>query len=163
DLAAAVPDGNGATCTSEPILGTLTGACGTLRPLLHDTQPALVEDALGFMQPEVWGAASLSADGQRFLATPNAGGSSIESEVMSFEVLHHCECASLYKTETEIAYAPPDDAGPSTITDYEVTMHGDRVGVSVTRAYKPSGQGPLTDNEAQALLEKKLKGVLRSS
>ena len=34
-------------------------------------------------------------------ATPNAGGSSLESEVMSFEVLHYCEGATLLKTETD--------------------------------------------------------------
>lgn len=145
------------------ILGTLSGACGTLMPRLRDPSPALVEDSLVFMPPEVWGRAALSPDGQRFFDTPNAGGSSLESEVMSFEVLRYCEGAALYKTETEIAYAPPDDAGANTITDYEVTMYGEKVGVSVTRAYKPSGLGAYTDAEVRSLLEKKLQGVVRSS
>lgn len=145
------------------ILGTHSGACGTLMARLHDPNPALVEDSLVFMQPEMWGRAALSPDGKRFFDTPNAGGSSLESEVMSFEVLRYCEGASLYKTETEIAYAPPDDAGANTITDYEITMYGEKVGVSVTRAYKPSGQGVYTDIEVKSLLEKKLHGVVRSS
>jgi hypothetical protein len=94
--------------------------------------------------------------------TANAGGSSGESEVMSFELLHYCEDAVLLKTETQILYAPPDDAGASTISDYEVEIAGKKVGVSVTRAYKPAPL-TMTDAEVQTLIEKKLEGVNRSS
>ncbi len=82
---------------------------------------------------------------------------------MSFEVLRHCEGAKLLKTETEVTYAPPTDGGVNTITDVLVEIDGKRVGVSVTRAYKPKSQGAQTDTEVKALLEKKLEGILGSS
>jgi hypothetical protein len=157
DLVAAPPD------LLFDVLGTVSGSCGVIAPLLHDPKPSLVEDGILFMPPEMYVRAALSPDGQRMYDTPNAGGSSTESEIMAFELLHVCDGARLLKTETEILYAAPDDAGPNTITDLEVEIVGEKVGVSVTRAYKPSGQGPMTDLEVQALLEKKLAGVVRSS
>jgi hypothetical protein len=115
------------------------------------------------MPPEAYARSALSPGGQKLFDTPNAGGSSTESEVMSFEVLHFCEGATLLKTETEILYAPPDDGGANTITDILVAIAGHKVGVSVTRAYKPSFQGAITDAEVQTIIEGKLKGVVRSS
>ncbi|MSP58772.1 MAG: hypothetical protein EXR72_00240 [Myxococcales bacterium] len=147
----------------DPFLGTLSGACGAVKALLHDPAPSLVENAVVFLPAEMYVRAALSPGGQRIFDTPNAGGSSTESEVMSFEVLASCDGATLQKTETEILYAPPDDGGANSITDLLVSIGGERVGVSVTRAYKPSGQGPLSDGEVRALLEKKLAGVNRSS
>lgn len=144
------------------ILGTLDGSCGVVAAHLAETTPSAEWNALAFMTGESYAKTSLSLDGQRVFDTANAGGSSGESEVMSFEVLHFCEGASLVKTETEISYAPPDDAGASSITDILVSIGGRKVGVSVTRAYKPA---PLvmSDAEVQALLEKKLEGINRSS
>jgi hypothetical protein len=66
------------------------------------------------------------------------------------------------KTETEILYAPPDDSGANSITDILVSIGGKKVGVSVTRAYKPAPL-TMTDSEVQALLEKKFEGINRSS
>jgi hypothetical protein len=148
--------------TPGDILGTLSGSCAQIGALLASPSPSLLDDTLAFAPPETYDRASLSADGQRLYDTSNAGGSSSESEVMSFEVLHACEGASLLKTETEILYAAPDDSGPNTITDILVSIGGEKVGVSVTRAYKPSSQ-TLTDADVKALLEKKLEGVKRSS
>lgn len=122
----------------------------------------LDRDKLVFVSGEVYEKASLSPDGQRLFATANAGGSSTESEAMSMEVLRTCEGAKLLKTETEILYAPPDDAGASSITDILVEIDGKKVGVSVTRAYKPKSI-PLTDTELASLITKKLEGINRSS
>ncbi|MEZ4406426.1 MAG: hypothetical protein R3A52_08125 [Polyangiales bacterium] len=144
------------------IVGTVGGSCGTLASMLASTAPSLVDDQLVFMTGESYARMNLSPDGQRLFDTANAGGSSAESEVMSFEVLHHCEGARLLRTETEIRYQPPDDSGPNSITDILVEIAGQRVGVSVTRAWRPS---PLAfgDTEVRALLVDKLNGVNRSS
>jgi hypothetical protein len=144
------------------ILGTLDGSCGKIAAHLTETAPSAEWDSITFVAGESYVRASLSPDGQRMYDTANAGGSSTESEVMSLEVLHYCDGAALLHTETEISYAPPDDAGANTISDYEVDIGGKKVGVSVTRAYKPSSL-TYTDAEVQALLEKKLEGVNRSS
>ncbi|MDP3273857.1 MAG: hypothetical protein Q8Q09_01590 [Deltaproteobacteria bacterium] len=144
------------------ILGTLSGPCGTLRTMLRSTTPSLVENALVFMAPERYVRTELSPGGQRLFDMMNAGGSSTESEVMSFEVLRYCENADLVKTETEILYAPPDGMGANSITDILVRINGDLVGVSVTRAYRPV-MPYFDDAEALRVLTSKLSGVNRSS
>lgn len=144
------------------ILGTLSGSCGVLAPLLHDPSPSLVNNALAFVSGEAYVRGSLSPDGQRLYDIPNAGGSSTESEVMSFEVLHFCDGARLLKSETEISYAAPTDGGGNSITDILVAFGGDKIGVSVTRAYKPTVAG-MTDLEVYDLLVKKLVGIRQSS
>lgn len=155
-------DGGTGSGGSTAILGTLTGSCGQIAALLSSPTPSLLHDDIVFVAGETYDRASLSPDGQRMYDTANAGGSSTESEVMSFEDLHFCEGASLLHTETEIAYAPPDDSGANSITDSEVLIGGQKVGVSVTRAYKPSSQ-VLTDADVKLLIEKKLVGINRSS
>jgi hypothetical protein len=145
------------------ILGTLvSGACGVVQTELTQAAPSLENNLLVFVAGETYERASLSPGGQTLFDIANAGGSSVESEVMSFEVLHFCENATLLKTETQIAYQPPSDAGANTITDILVEIGGAKVGVSVTRAYHPPGI-PYTDADAKNLLEKKLIGVNRSS
>lgn len=156
----AVVDGSRSQITA--ILGTLSATCPALTAELHAATPSLIVDDLDFVSGEQYVRAELSAGGQRIFDTPNAGGSSTESEVMSFEVLHHCDRAVIYKTETEILYAPPDDAGASSITDLEVTIAGEKYGVSVTRVFRPTPTGP-TDLETLDLLTRKLDGVVRSS
>lgn len=145
------------------ILGTFDmGSCPLVAMDIGSPMPSLREDGLAFAMGEKWERASLSMGGQTLFDTPNAGGSSGESEVMSFEILHFCEGATLLHTETQIQYAPPDDSGPNTITDLEVEIQGKKVGVSVTRGYVPSNM-PFGVPEAKSLLEKKLIGVNRSS
>lgn len=147
----------------DDILGTLSGTCGTLRAELTKAGPALIAGSLLFVAGETYSKPSLSPGGQRLYDTPNAGGSSTESEVMSYEVLRACEGAKLLKTETEVIYGPAPDGGANSITDILVEIDGKKVGVSVTRAYKPKNQGAQTDPEIKSLLEKKLEGVLASS
>ncbi len=162
DAAVDAPSDAGTWSGSDEILGTLRGMCGTIRGMLHSPTPSLLRDDLTFVASERYERAALSAGGQRLYDTANAGGSSSESEVMAFEVLHYCEGASLLRTETEIRYAPPDDSGPNSITDILVEVGGERVGVSVTRAYLPRPM-VFTDAAARDLLVRKLQGINRSS
>jgi hypothetical protein len=155
------PDVEPESTTPGDILGTLSGSCGIVKTQLAKPTSTLVQNQLTFVAGETYDKASLSPDGQIMFDTPNAGGSSSESEVMSLEVLHACEGAKLLKTETQVKYVD-DAAGPPTITDILVEIGGKRVGVSVTRAYKPQNQ-PFPDSEVKSLLEKKLEGILRSS
>lgn len=94
---------------------------------------------------------------RRIMDEPNAGGSSVWSEVLSLEVLYRMFGAQLLKTEMEIRYAP---AG-SKKTDYSCVIGHQKLGVSVTRAYKY--RGVYTNEDAALLLHKKLYGVLASS
>jgi hypothetical protein len=145
------------------ILGTLAGECGGLVAELTKPTSTLQTNSVAYVMGEKYAKESMSVpDGQRIFEAANAGGSSGESEVMSFEILHYCDDAALVKTETEITYAPPDDAGANSITDILVSIGGKKVGVSVTRAYKPP---PLmmSDTEVKDLLEKKFDGINRSS
>jgi hypothetical protein len=145
------------------ILGTLSGSCGDVRAELAKTSPSLKIDAITFVTGEAYNKASLSAGGQKLFDEPNAGGSSGESETMSYEVLRYCEGALLLKTETAVTYGPAPDGGANSITDILMEIDGKKVGVSVTRAYKPKNQGAQTDAEVTALLEKKLKGINAST
>jgi hypothetical protein len=144
-------------------LGTLSGTCQQVLGELGKPTPSLLFDELTFVAGETYDTASLSDGGQILYNTPNAGGSSTESETMSFEVLHFCEGATFEKSETQILYDAPPDGGANTITDLLVSINSAKVGVSVTRAYKPTSQGAQTDAEIKALLEKKLSGVVASS
>lgn len=159
---AAPGDAGADVAGSGDIVGTLSGSCGQVTGQLTSASPSILRDLLVFTSSDVYDRAHLSSGGQRMYDTANAGGSSIESEVFSYEVLRYCETATLLKTETEISYAPPDDSGPNTITDLEVEIAGKKVGVSVTRAYKPPTI-PLTDQDVQDLVTKKLVGINRSS
>jgi hypothetical protein len=163
DAGTPVVDASADATRPDDILGALQGSCGELRAELTTMSPSLKVDTLTFMAGESYTRPSLSPGGQRLFDTPNAGGSSTESEVMSYEVLRHCEGATLLKTETEVGYTPPVTGQPNSITDLLVEIAGKRVGVSVTRAYKPAAQGPQTDAEVKALLEKKLDGINVSS
>jgi hypothetical protein len=155
-------EGGGGGGTGD-ILGTLaSGSCGIVKTQLAQATPSLENNLLVFVAGETYERAALSPGGQTIFDEPNAGGSSVESEIMSFEVLRYCEGATLVKTETQIDYAPPDGLGPNSITDILVSIGGQKVGVSVTRAYKPPSQ-TLTDADVKALLEKKLEGINRSS
>lgn len=147
--------------TPDDILGTLSGACPIVNAELTTATPSFGQNGLAFVAGETYEKASLSLDGQRMFDSPNAGGSSIESEVMSLEVLRSCAGAKLLKTETEIGYVN-DDAGPATITDMLVEIDAKKVGVSVTRAYKPSSLS-FPDSEVKNIVQKKLEGILRSS
>eukprot|EP00698_Gefionella_okellyi_P004191 TRINITY_DN13907_c0_g1_i1.p1 TRINITY_DN13907_c0_g1~~TRINITY_DN13907_c0_g1_i1.p1 ORF type:complete len:288 (+),score=43.79 TRINITY_DN13907_c0_g1_i1:564-1427(+) len=94
---------------------------------------------------------------RRIIDEPNAGGNSLWSEALSLEILHRMFGATLDKTEMQIRYVPRG----SKKTDYSCIINGQRLGVSVTRAYKY--RGVYTAEDARLLLHKKLYGVLASS
>jgi hypothetical protein len=96
---------------------------------------------------------SISCGAQKVFLEPNAGGNSVNSEAMSFEVLHRLYGARLVKTEMAIEYWHPNWKK----TDYSVVLYGRRIGVSVTRAMKY--RGVFTPEDARWLLYKKLNGV----
>ncbi|KAG0186153.1 hypothetical protein DFQ28_008255, partial [Apophysomyces sp. BC1034] len=102
----------------------------------------------------------LGRSAQRLLRTPNAGGSSVESEALSIEVLNRLFGVDLLKTERELRYTTL--SGP--ITDYSCQTTGKyrtTLGVSVTRAM--AFRRRFTKQDATKLVTKKLRGILRSS
>lgn len=100
----------------------------------------------------------LTFESRRIQFTPNAGGSSVESETLSFEILKKFFNAHLISTEMEVNYWPEGGS----ITDYVCLLFGAVIGVSVTRAMKYNGEA-FTLADASALLQKKLKGISQSS
>ena len=72
-----------------------------------------------------------SPDATRMLRMPNAGGSSLASEALAFEMLARAFGASLERTELELKYRQG-----SQLTDFAIEVFGGYpLGVSVTRAY----------------------------
>ncbi|KAH9500203.1 AAC-rich mRNA aac4 protein [Bulinus truncatus] len=127
--------------------------------------PALIsEDSVGgivttnFIPRKELAQMHLTTGGYRLLTVPNAGGSSVISEVLSFELMGRCFSAKLKKTEMEVTYFPY--GGP--IMDYVCELHQVTVGVSVTRAMRYGG-GEYTSEDASQLLNKKLKGIRKST
>jgi hypothetical protein len=145
------------------ILGTLTGSCGQIRAEIGKPTPSVFANTLTFVTGETFDKAFLSDGGDRIFDTPNAGGSSFESEVMSFEILHYCEGATLLKTEKEITYGPVADGGPTTITDLLIEIDGKKVGVNPIRVYKPSNQPQPTEADIKTSLEGKLNSIRGST
>lgn len=70
----------------------------------------------------------LTEGGRRIRDLPNAGGNSVASEVMSYEVLRASYGAELLKTEMELEYFPMGGS----ITDYSVLLYDLHIGVSGT-------------------------------
>lgn len=104
----------------------------------------------------------LSDGGTRLLNTPNAGGNSLTSEVVSYELLRRLIGAQLSKTEMEISYDFPDH---SKKTDYVVSVNQDRtrqIAVSVTRAMRHPRQ-EYSYEQAESLITKKLLCVYYSN
>ena len=98
-----------------------------------------------------------SVDALRMLAVPNAGGSSLQSEALSCEVLARLFGSRLVMTEMELDYF-----SGSKITDYSVTLFEHAVGVSVARAINwPTFA--LQPADAYRLLFKKLRAIQISS
>lgn len=105
-----------------------------------------------------WDKVSLTDGGNTIKNVPNAGGSSVNSEVFSFEVLNFLINAKLQATEMQLEYFPLG----SKITDYSIRAGDQVLGVSVTRAMKFGG-GVFDDMDAFRLLSKKLYGVNAST
>jgi hypothetical protein len=147
---------------ASPGFGEILGLCGFLEPeVRQQLEPMMVINGIDFSDDpyDEEDLLLLTEGGQEIIADGNAGGSSLLSEVFSFEVLARCEQAELLKTETEIVYDDP--AGKK--TDLLVRVGQSVLGVSVTRAVGFPREDPYTVETAQALLEQKLSGVNASS
>ncbi|KAJ6253808.1 hypothetical protein M0813_13225 [Anaeramoeba flamelloides] len=101
----------------------------------------------------------LSNGAKKLLTTENAGGNSIISESMSFEVLKRLFGAKLIATEMEIEYKIPNVP----ITDYIIQVEETKIGVSVTRSMKWPSTSKYTNLDAHKLLKRKLSGVIKSN
>ncbi|MEE2962239.1 MAG: hypothetical protein VYA34_16015 [Myxococcota bacterium] len=149
---------------STPVggFGVISGACGVLtEDLRSQDEPVLIQNAIDFSEDPYDEADYdlLTEGGQEIIDDGNAGGSSLYSEVFAYEILARCDGAALLKTETEINYQDPQGK----ITDLLVEIHGERVGVSVTRAVVFPRDAPYTVGHARELLENKLGGILEST
>lgn len=109
------------------------------------------------LSSESFSSVQFGENATTLLSLPNAGGNSKASEALSLELLNRQLNAKLQCTEMELEYFPFG----SKITDYSVTVSGEVVGVSVTRAMKY--EGTFSEVDAEHLLTKKLYGVVASS
>eukprot|EP01059_Diplonema_ambulator_P035529 TRINITY_DN8387_c3_g1_i2.p1 TRINITY_DN8387_c3_g1~~TRINITY_DN8387_c3_g1_i2.p1 ORF type:complete len:385 (+),score=61.43 TRINITY_DN8387_c3_g1_i2:256-1410(+) len=101
----------------------------------------------------------LTEAGVKLRDTPNAGGASVHSEVMSIETLQRAFDAELKASEMEVQYWPRNGS----ITDFVCAIGGEVLGVSVTRAFHFKGDKLFRPEDARRLLTKKLQGVLNST
>lgn len=147
--------GGGGAGLPLPGFGTITGECGPIDPTeLNAAMPFVFRNAIDFgSMPFDYNA--LSVGGKKVWDDGNLGGSSLESEVISYEVLYRCELAALLKTESEVLYQ--DSAGKK--TDLLVDLDALKVGVSVTRAVGFPQDGPYTVADATTILTKKLGDI----
>lgn len=160
DAAPIEPDASVARPTEG--FGAISGACGVLTAaLIEGPDPAYMANHIDFAADpyDDADAPQLTEGGREIIADGNAGGSSILSEVFSYEVLERCEGAALLKTETEVTYQDVEGK----MTDLLVSIGGHKVGVSVTRAVGWPREDPYPAEQAQGLLEDKLGDVLLSS
>lgn len=138
--------------------GVVTGSCGELSGELDASESSFLVNEYQFADGENFDPGLLYEGARKRYDEPNAGGSSKCSEVMSLQLLHECEGAQLHKTEMEVSY---EQEGK--ITDFVVLIEGEKVGVSVTRAYLGPTATDYTVEDAKSLLEKKLAGINEST
>ncbi len=153
--------GPGSSSSGSPDdgLGMLSGRCGLIDAMeLNSPSPFDFENAIDFGR-EGFDYDQLTPEGQQVFDAGNLGGSSLHSEVISFEVLARCDGATLLETEGTIEYL--DDMG--TKTDLLVEIDGLPVGVSVTRAVGFPQDDPYTVMQGEAILVDKLGDILMSS
>jgi hypothetical protein len=140
-------------------LGAISGDCGVLDASeIQSPSPFVFRNTLDFAM-DSFDYAKLSDGGKKVYDDGNLGGSSLESEIFSYEVLYRCELAALLKTEAEIVYQDP--MGKK--TDLLVSDDGFKLGVSVTRAYVYPPDTPYTVQMAYDLLQKKLSDISLST
>ena len=141
-----------------PGYGALTGDCGVLSEAVWGSaDPFAFRSALD-LGATPWDPTQLSADAQALLDIGTIGGSSIESEALSLDLLVRCELATLLKGEPEITY--DDDGGKK--TDILVEIDGRKIGVSVTRALSyvyPEPCGPVDEDALSTLMTRKVSDL----
>lgn len=150
-----------ATPDAPSLFGMTGGMCGVLQQMdLTGESPQFFRASLTFerefVDPD--DRPLLTPGGLRIRETPNAGGSSVFSEVFAFEELARCEGAELLKTEEEIAY---DTVGKK--TDLLVRFGDVKIGVSVVRTFGYPLGTPYTLDQAKTLIQRKLDDINTSS
>lgn len=152
-------EGGNAAMVPLPGFGMISGACGVVDAMqIQSPDPIVYRDTIDFAM-DAYDRSKLSPGGQVIYDLGNLGGSSLESEIISYEVLYRCELAQLLKTEGEIVYTDP--MGKK--TDLLVDIDTFKIGVSVTRAYVYPTTTTYTEQMAYDLLDKKLSDILVSS
>lgn len=138
--------------------GAITGDCGELDAAEWSTSdPAAFSLTVDF-GTTAFASSLLSPGAQQILDEGTLGGSSGESEAISFDLLYRCELATLLKTETQITYL--SEGGKK--TDILVEIDGHRVGVSVTRALTfdfPEPCAPLDEAALSTLITRKVSDL----
>lgn len=94
-------------------------------------------------------------DARRSLASPNAGGKSALSEMLSMQYMHQVYGAEDTLIEMEVEYWLEYK-----MVDYVCSVKGVRVGVSVTRAMTYPNPSKFHIDHARTLLNKKLYGLI---
>lgn len=153
--------GNGGSGVMVPLpgFGMISGACGVVDAMqIKSPDPIVYRDTIDF-GVDVYDRSKLSPGGQYIFDQGNLGGSSLESEIISYEVLHRCELADLLKTESEIVYTDPMGKKTDLLVDIDMF----KIGVSVTRAYVYPPNMPYTQQMAYDLLHKKLSDIIVST
>jgi len=141
----------------RPGFGGITGMCGVLGAAeLDGTTPLWFGGELTFADryDDPAERDQLTPGGLAIVSVPNAGGSSVYSEVFAYEWLARCELAEFLKTETGVTY---DIDGKK--IDILVAIDGRKVGVSVTRAVTFPFGDPYTLAAATTLFERKLDDI----
>jgi hypothetical protein len=147
------------TTGPDPGLGVISGDCGLIDAMeLDSPSPFTFEGAIDFGMVG-FDYDMLTPGGQEIFDDGNLGGSSLESEIVAYEVLARCEGAILLGTEAEIQYTDPMGIK----TDLLVEIDSRVVGVSVTRAVGFPFDAPYTEMQAADLLTGKLEDILVSS
>ena len=95
-------------------------------------------------------------EANQIMTEPNAGGASVVSEALSMELLHRRFGATDVTTEMAIQYW----CNNWKKIDYIATIHGNRTGVSVTRAMGYPEADAFTAEDAKRLCYKKLHGLV---
>lgn len=163
DVGRDADDDAGADAPAPMGFGAIAGPCARLAGELASMEPSFYSTRLDFMDDaydDPGERPMLTEDAVRLLESPNAGGSSQISEAFALEVLVRCEGANLLATENEITYEPMG----SKKTDFLVEMMGgERIGVSVVRAFMFPLGSDYTVERAQEVIGDKLDDILESS
>jgi len=151
--------GGGSGMVPLPGFGMISGACGVIDAMqIQSPDPIVYRDTIDFAM-DVYDRSKLSPGGQYIFDQGNLGGSSLESEIIAYEVLYRCELAKLLKTEGEIVYTDPMGKKTDLLVDIDMF----KIGVSVTRAYVFPPDMPYTQQLAYDILNKKLTDIQASS
>lgn len=150
------PDPDVAAPKGTSLFGHVEGACGVVGAEVPSGSPAFLENVYVF--DAAFDAGALTGKRADRFESENAGGSSKCSELMSMQLLVDCEGATIHALEVDVSYE-----SPGALTDYVALIAGEKVGVSVTRAYLGPFATEYSAEQASELLSKKLLGVLESS